>query len=42
MAGDVHAALIDVLSEQGGLTAEAAEQRLKEFKRAGRYQRDVY
>ena len=42
MAGDVHTALIDVLSGQGGLTAEAAEQRLKELKRAGRYQRDVY
>lgn len=42
MAGDVHAALIDVLADHGGLTAEAAEQRLKELKRAGRYQRDVY
>ncbi len=42
MAGDVHAALADVLSEHGGLTSEAAEQRLKELKRSGRYQRDVY
>ncbi len=42
MAGDVHAALADVLSAEGGLSAEAAEQRLKELKRAGRYQRDVY
>ena len=42
MAGDVHAALLDILSSQGGLTAEAAEQRLKALKRAGRYRRDVY
>ena len=42
MAGDVHAALLDILSSQGGLTPEAAEQRLKALKRAGRYRRDVY
>ena len=42
MAGDVHAALLSILSSQGGLTAEAAEQRLKALKRAGRYRRDVY
>ena len=42
MAGDVHTALIDVLVSEGGLTADAAETRLKELKREGRYQRDVY
>ena len=42
MAGDVNDALIDVLATQGGLTADAAETMLKELRRAGRYQRDVY
>ena len=42
MAGDVNTALIDVLAEFGGLDADAAEQRLKELRSAGRYQRDVY
>ncbi len=42
MAGDVNAALIDVIATHGGLQADAAEQRLKELRAAGRYQRDVY
>ena len=42
MAGDVNRALIDVLTDNGGLDAEAALQRLKELRAAGRYQRDVY
>ena len=42
MAGDVNTALIDVLAEFGGLDTDAAEQRLKELRSAGRYQRDVY
>ncbi len=42
MAGDVNTALIDVLVTHGGLQADAAEQRLKELRTAGRYQRDVY
>jgi sulfite reductase (NADPH) flavoprotein alpha-component len=42
MAGDVNTALTDVLAEFGGLDTDAAEQRLKELRSAGRYQRDVY
>ncbi len=42
MAGDVNAALIDVLVEHGGLDTATAEQHLKELRSAGRYQRDVY
>ena len=42
MGGDVNTALIDVLAEFGGLDTDAAEQRLKELRSAGRYQRDVY
>ena len=39
MAPDVHAALVEVLEQAGAADGEAA---LKELKRAGRYQRDVY
>ena len=39
MAPDVHAALVEVLGQVGAADGEAA---LKELKRAGRYQRDVY
>ena len=42
MAGDVNDALIDIIAEQARLDRAAAEQRLKELRRAGRYQRDVY
>jgi len=42
MAGDVHNALIDVLARYAGLDRVAAERRLKELRRARRYQRDVY
>lgn len=42
MAGDVHDALIDVIAEHGAIDRDAAEQRLRELRRAGRYQRDVY
>jgi sulfite reductase (NADPH) flavoprotein alpha-component len=42
MAGDVDTALVDVLIRHGGLADEAARQRLKELRRDGRYQRDVY
>ncbi len=42
MAGDVHDALVDVIGEHAGLDRDAAGQRLKELRRAGRYQRDVY
>ena len=42
MAGDVDNALIDVISSQRNVSREQAEAELKELRRAGRYQRDVY
>ncbi len=42
MAGDVHEALIQVLVSQGGHDRMSAESYLKDMRRAGRYQRDVY
>ncbi len=42
MAADVHDALRDVLVKHGGLDEEQAEARLKELRRSGRYQKDVY
>ncbi len=42
MAGDVHDALINVLVSHGGYDANSAENYLKDLRRAGRYQRDVY
>ncbi len=42
MAGDVDAALIDVISSQRNVGRDSAEAQLKELRRAGRYQRDVY
>jgi sulfite reductase (NADPH) flavoprotein alpha-component len=42
MAKDVHAMLRDVISDQGAVTAEAAEAQLDGMKRTGRYLLDVY
>ena len=42
MAGDVNDALIDIIADQANLDRVAAEQRLKDLRRTGRYQRDVY
>ena len=42
MAGDVNNALLDVLMMQGDMDRAGAEQRLKELRREGRYQRDIY
>jgi len=42
MAKDVDAALHALVSEQGGMTPEAAVDWVKQFKKDGRYQRDVY
>ncbi len=42
MAGDVHDALIEIIAAQAGRNRDDAERRLKELRRAGRYQRDVY
>ena len=42
MAHDVHAALVSVFETEGQLDTDAAEQRLKDLRSAGRYQRDVY
>lgn len=42
MAKDVHNALIEVIAEQTGKSAEEAEDYLKALRSAKRYQRDVY
>lgn len=42
MGKDVHAALLDIVTEQGGLDAEAAADYLSTLQREGRYSRDVY
>ena len=42
MAGDVHAAILNVLEMEGGLTEERAAERISELRDSGRYQRDVY
>ena len=42
MAGDVHEALVDVIETQAQITHDAAEAKLKELGRDGRYRRDVY
>lgn len=42
MANDVHTALINVLAKEDQLDPDTAEQRLKNLRSAGRYQRDVY
>jgi len=42
MAADVHEALRGVIRTERGITAEQAEDYLRDLKRNGRYQRDVY
>ena len=42
MAKDVHQTLIDIISEQGQLSTEQAEQYLKDLRSNKRYQKDVY
>ena len=42
MATDVHAALADIYVTHGGLSPEAAEERLSSLREQRRYQRDVY
>lgn len=42
MAGDVDDALIDIVATHRGVGREAATAELKELRRNGRYQRDVY
>ncbi|WJG09925.1 assimilatory sulfite reductase (NADPH) flavoprotein subunit [Aliiglaciecola sp. LCG003] len=42
MAKDVHDALLAILQQYGGKTAEQAESYLTELRRAKRYQKDVY
>jgi len=42
MAKDVHATLLDVLVEHGGIDRERAEERLAQLVSEGRYARDVY
>lgn len=42
MGKDVHAALLDIVAEQGALNADDAAAYLTELHREGRYRRDVY
>lgn len=42
LAPDVHKALTDIVAEAGGLSAERAEDYVRDLQRSGRYQRDVY
>ena len=42
MAGDVDDALMEVLVSEGGFSHDDASAELKEMRRAGNYQRDVY
>jgi sulfite reductase (NADPH) flavoprotein alpha-component len=42
MAKDVHQALLDIVAEQGGLTASAAAALLEQWIGERRYQRDIY
>jgi len=42
MAGDVDDALAAIIAEHGGVSPDDAQARLKELRRDGRYQRDVY
>lgn len=42
MAKDVEATLLEIISEQGKLSAEQAEQYLKDLRSNKRYQKDVY
>ena len=42
MAPDVHAALAGVIARHGGLSPEAARERLDRLGADGRYLRDVY
>jgi len=42
MAGDVHAALLEIIQKEGGLSAESAADYVSLMQRERRYQRDVY
>ena len=42
MANDVDTALIDVIETHAGVTRDEAAAELKNLRRDGRYQRDVY
>ena len=42
MAPDVHRALLTIVSKQGGLSEDKAEDYLRQLNRDKRYQRDVY
>jgi sulfite reductase (NADPH) flavoprotein alpha-component len=42
MAHDVHTALLDIVKEQGGMSAEDADAYVKGLQKDRRYQRDVY
>ncbi len=42
MAADVHRALVEIVAEQGAMSAQEAEKFVKDLESAGRYRLDVY
>ena len=42
MAKDVHAALVEIIQQEGGLSREESEEYLEQMRQEKRYQRDVY
>ena len=42
MAKDVHQALLTIIEQQGGKSADEAAAFLDQLRRDGRYQKDVY
>ena len=42
MAKDVHSTLLRIISEQGRMSQQDAEEYMKRFKSAKRYRRDIY
>ena len=42
MARDVHAALVEIIAQHGGVSAEQAKEQLNDLQAQGRYARDVY
>lgn len=42
MARDVHATVLSIIADQGGVSPEQAAEQLRTIQREGRYKRDVY
>lgn len=42
MAGDVHNALLNLITREGGLSSQDAEEYMEKLEKVSRYQRDVW